>query len=630
MTERVGTEIAGYRIESEIGRGGMGVVYLAEHDRLKRKVALKVLAPELADDERFRERFIRESELAASLDEPNVLPVYDAGEHEGNLYIAMRYVVGTDLRGLIDESPLSLDDALTVIDGVARALDAAHAKGLVHRDVKPANVLLVRSNDSRAIEHVYLTDFGLTKRSSSNSGLTGTGVFVGTLEYAAPEQFEGKPLGPATDVYSLGCVLFESLVGEPPFRRGQDAAVMYAHLHDPPPSAISRRPELPRGVDQVIEKAMAKRPVDRFATAGELAAAFKGATAGDRLPRLKPAPSKTKAWLTVTGAVIAVGVALTIVALTRGQDDPRSGGPSPTAAASALPAGSLAKIDPGTGDASRVIRDAPGLGRDADIRPDLAIGEGGVWMHVWPDGANALLQHFDEATGDDRGRLQTQGAGAGLAVGSRTVWFSTPGEASVYRINPSTHKALTPVAIGSGVVTDIVLGGERLWVGSSDGTLTAFDPLTGRRLGAIEIEGTPDALAYGDRSVWALDLLQSEVMRIDPSSSEVIGRIPVGGNPRDIAAGDGGMWVLDPVAGTATPIDPLTEEPGSSIGLGPAPSSIAVGLGYAWVSDGEDGNLYRVDPELSRAMPIPLGAPLAVVAIDDAARSVWVGTFAED
>jgi PQQ-like domain len=359
-------------------------------------------------------------------------------------------------------------------------------------------------------------------------------------------------------VYSLGCVLFECLVGEPPFRREQDAAVMYAHLHDPPPSASAQRPELPSGVDQVIEKAMAKRSVDRYAAAGELAAAFRDATAEVGLPRLRRTHSKSKAWLAVTGAVIAVGVALTFVALARGQDDPASDGPSPSAAASALPAGSLAKIDPGTGDASRAIRDAPGLGRDADIRPDLAIGEGGVWMHVWPDGANALLQHFDEATGNDRGRLQTQGAGAGLAVGSRTVWFSNgpPGEARVYRINPLTHEALTPVAIGSGVVTDIVLGGRRLWVGSSDGTLTAFDPLTGRRLGEIEIDGTPDAIAYSDDSVWVMDSLQSGIIRVDPVARRVVARISLPGNLRDIAAGEGGVWVLDVGAGTATEIDP--------------------------------------------------------------------------
>jgi serine/threonine protein kinase len=159
-----GTEFAGYRIERTLGRGGMGVVYLAEHERLKRKVALKVLAPELAVDERFRERFIRESELAASLDQPNVLPVYDAGEQDGHLFIAMRYVDGADLRELIDESPVSVDDMLTVLADVARALDAAHSKGLVHRDVKPGNILIARSSGSRAIEHVYLTDFGLTKR----------------------------------------------------------------------------------------------------------------------------------------------------------------------------------------------------------------------------------------------------------------------------------------------------------------------------------------------------------------------------------------------------------------------------------------------------------------------------------
>ena len=603
----------------------MGVVYLAEHERLKRKVALKVLAPELADDERFRDRFIRESELAASLDEPNVLPVYDAGEHDGNLFIAMRYVAGTDLRGLIDESPLALDDALMVVDGVARALDAAHSRGLVHRDIKPGNILVVRSNDSRHIEHIYLSDFGLTKRSASRSGVTGTGVFVGTLEYAAPEQFEGTALGPPTDVYSLGCVLFECLVGEPPFRREQDAAVMYAHLRDPPPSVSTQRPELPGGVDQVIEKAMAKRPVDRFATAGELAAAFRDATTADRTSRFRNARSKTKPWLAVAGALIAVGVVLAILAIARSGGDSGSDGPS--AEPSALPAGSLAKIDAETGEAALVIPDVAGLTRDADIRPNLAIGEGGVWMSVSSNPAFSLLQHFDEGTGEVLARQTIPAAANGLAVGSRTVWFSDFGASSVSRINPASYEPLEPVSIESGVVTDIVLGGGRLWVGSSDGTLTAFDPLTGRRLDEIETQGTPDALAYGSGSVWALDLLAGEVIRIDPSRPKRLGKIPIPGNLKDIAAGEGGVWVFDAAAGTATEIDPLTEAPGPPIGVGPAPSSIAVGLGSAWVSDSEDGNLYRIDPELRRATPIPLGAPLAIVAIDDAGRSVWVGAF---
>ena len=289
---------------------------------------------------------------------------------------------------------------------------------------------------------MYLSDFGLTKRSASRSGVTGTGVFVGTLEYAAPEQFEGTALGPPTDVYSLGCVLFECLVGEPPFRREQDAAVMYAHLHDPPPSASAQRPELPGGVDQVIEKAMAKRPVDRFATAGELAAAFRDATTGDRTSRFRNTRSKTKPWLAVAGALIAVGVVLAILAIARSGGDPGSDGPS--AGRSALPAGSLAKIDAETGEAALVIPDVAGLTRDADIRPNLAIGEGGVWMSVSSDPAFSLLQHFDEGTGEVLARQTIPAAANGLAVGSRTVWFSDFGASSVSRINPASYEPLEP------------------------------------------------------------------------------------------------------------------------------------------------------------------------------------------
>jgi serine/threonine protein kinase len=238
-----GTEVAGYRIERTLGRGGMSVVYLAEHDWLQRKVALKVLAPQLAEDERFRERFVRESRLAASLDHPNVIPIYEAGASGGDLFIAMRYVEGTDLRTLLaEQGPLPLERAVHICAQVADALQAAHERGLVHRDVKPANILIGRS------DHAYLSDFGLIRRTEVTGGITKTGQFMGTLDYASPEQFEGKPLGPPTDVYSLGCVLFECLVGEPPFRREQDAAVMYAHLHDPPPSARARRPELTRGL----------------------------------------------------------------------------------------------------------------------------------------------------------------------------------------------------------------------------------------------------------------------------------------------------------------------------------------------------------------------------------------------
>jgi hypothetical protein len=484
---------------------------------------------------------------------------------------------------------------------------------------------------------VYLTDFRLTKRSTSRSGLTGTGVFVGTLEYAAPEQFEGKPLGPQTDVYSLGCVLFECLTGEPPFRREQDAALMYAYLHDPPPSATARRPELPRGVDRVIEKAMAKHPVDRYATAGELAAALKGVTAGDRLPRPGRTHSQRKTWLAAAVAVIAVGVALTFVAFARGGGDPGSGGPSATAAASALPAGSLARIDPETGDASLPIPGVQGLGRDDDIQPNLAIGEGGVWISVWPGGDNPLLQHFDEATGEMRAQHQmklSSGSafpGFGLAVGSRTVWFSGADDGSrVSRINPATDEPLPPVSIDSGIVTDIVLGGERLWVGSGDGTLTAFDPphrpTTGRtrdrrHARCARLRGR---LGLGVRPARGRGHPGRPSQRTRPRE-DLRRRQPRGHRRRRRrGVGDGpGRRHRDPDRSPDRRARLLHR-------ARTRPTGIAVGLGSAWVSDGEDGSLYRIDPELARATPIPLGAPLAVVAIDDAGRSVWVGAFAED
>ena len=267
-----GTEVAGYRIERTLGRGGMSVVYLAEHDWLQRKVALKVLAPQLAEDDRFRERFVRESRLAASLDHPNVIPIYEAGASAGDLFIAMRYVEGTDLRTLLHESgALEPGKTMAIVRQVAAALDAAHEQGLVHRDVKPGNVLLARQRGSESGEHVYLSDFGLTKRSASDSGITGTGQFVGTLDYAAPEQFKGGTPDARTDVYSLGCVLFECLTGRPPFMSENDAGLMYAHLQEVPPSVTAWNRDLPVEIDRVVATAMAKDPADRQQTAGALA-----------------------------------------------------------------------------------------------------------------------------------------------------------------------------------------------------------------------------------------------------------------------------------------------------------------------------------------------------------------------
>jgi len=270
-----GAEIAGYRIESVIGRGGMAVVYRAEDTRLGRKVALKLLTPTLAGNEQFQQRFIRESRLAASLDHPNIVPIYEAGEADGRLFIAMRYVPGSDLKALIaKEGILPPARILRLFVQIGDALDAAHVLGLVHRDVKPGNILVTSVDEHSGHshpDHVYLTDFGLTKRTSSLSGsLTGTGHFLGTVDYVSPEQIQGAPVGPSSDMYSLGCVLYECLIGQLPFHRDDDAAVLWAHLVTPPPPLGVARPDLPPEVNEVVAKAMAKKPEDRYDSCHDL------------------------------------------------------------------------------------------------------------------------------------------------------------------------------------------------------------------------------------------------------------------------------------------------------------------------------------------------------------------------
>ena len=265
-----GDEFAGCRIEAVAGRGGMGVVYRATELSLGRPVALKLLAPDRAGDPGFRERFQRESRMAAAIDHPNVIPVYGAGEEDGLLYLVMRYVGGTDLHALLrEEGALEPARAAEVVAQVAAALDAAHAAGLVHRDVKPANVLL-------AGKHAYLSDFGLTRLAGSDTELTGSGQWIGTVEYCSPEQLRGERTDARSDVYALGCLLFAALTGNTPFGRGTVPATMLAHLHDPPPLPSERG--APRDFDRVTARALAKPPDDRYPSAGDLGrAALAGA-----------------------------------------------------------------------------------------------------------------------------------------------------------------------------------------------------------------------------------------------------------------------------------------------------------------------------------------------------------------
>ena len=421
---RVGTELAGYRIEGVIGRGGMSVVYLAEHARLERKVALKVLAPELAGSERFHDRFLRESKLAASIDHPNIVPIYDADEAEGVLYIAMRYVEGSDLKEAIrDQGRLEPLRTSAIVDQVASALDAAHARGLVHRDVKPANVLLTPD------DHAYVSDFGLTKRAVSVSGLTETGQLIGTIDYVAPEQIKGDPVDQRADVYSLGCLLFECLTGHAPYPRDIEVGVLWAHVETPPPSLTEERPDLPPEVDDVLALAMAKDPAERTTAAGDVAAGFRSALgleapAGGRVVvrRRKPKPRRRRTLIATIVAGVLLLAAAGVFLLTQG------GG-----AGVVVPsANSIARIDASTNAFAEAIR----VGEDPT---GVAIGEDGdLWVINQQDSTVNRIDPWQPPAVADRAARNAARVDEVLALAMAKI--------------PLTHAAgdvpLVPIALG--------------------------------------------------------------------------------------------------------------------------------------------------------------------------------------
>jgi len=303
---RTGTVLGRFRIDSMIGQGAMGSVYLAEDTSRGGPIALKVLLRELAEDERFRKRFLRESKLAASLEHTNVVPIVDAGEVDGVLYLAMEVVAGTDLRGILRrEGRLDPDRAIVIASDAAAALDAAHSAGLVHRDVKPANILV---HGEPGQEHAYVCDFGLARHVSSTSSLTTDRGLVGTIDYIPPEQIEGGEIDGRADVYSLACVLFECLAGTRPFERESELSVVFAHLNEPPPRLSELRPELPHALDDVFATALAKSPSERYSSCVEFVATAHAALAGQRIPRRR----RRRLLLAGSAALLIVAIAIAV------------------------------------------------------------------------------------------------------------------------------------------------------------------------------------------------------------------------------------------------------------------------------------------------------------------------------
>jgi DNA-binding beta-propeller fold protein YncE/tRNA A-37 threonylcarbamoyl transferase component Bud32 len=608
---RIGSELAGYRLEALLGRGGMSVVYRAEHLRLKRKVALKLLAPELAEDERFRQRFLRESELAASLDHPNIVPVYDAGEVEGLLYIAMRYVEGSDLKALLRrEGALERGRALALVAQVGDALDAAHDRGLVHRDVKPSNVLIT---GRAGREHCYLADFGLTKSASDRSDLTDSGQMMGTIDYVAPEQIQGGAVDGRADVYSLACLLYQCLAGEVPFKRDTDVGVIYAHLEDDAPKVSERRPEVPPALDAVLAKGMAKLRDERWDTCGALVGAARSAM-GE--PHTAPAPTPPRAaWrkrsLLIAGvAAVLVGASAVSILLRGGEAavaradslvriDPASakavaglevsGRPSSiTVCASSVFAasrdGTVSEIDPKTSTVYPIhVGGAP-----ADISN---VGNLAAVVAGPPKDTVTII---DAAYGGISGVVALPGApsaSATVAGYGRDVWIANPNAHELERLEPPYTGIAGTIPLPdrptkqrrTAGYAGIAAGEGALWVAGDDAerVLWRVDPAT-RRVTAIRLPFAPRAVAAGYGGVWVVDQ-RGAVVRVDPKTNALGPRIAVGRGPRAVAVGAGFVWVANELSGTVSRIDPQRDAVDRTIDVGPKPMDLAVGLGALWV-----------------------------------------------
>ncbi len=386
MTLPSGTRLGGYRIESLLGRGGMGEVYRATDERLGRTVALKLVNEQVAERPGIRERFLAESRLAASLDHPNIVPIYEAGEADGRLYLAMRYVAGSDLEQLIRSGgALSPERAVALLSGIAEALDAAHDRGLVHRDVKPSNILVARTE--RGGEHAYLGDFGLVKHLGSEAGLTVSGQLLGSVDYVAPEQVEGRPIDGRVDVYSLACVLYTAITAAVPYPRQTDMATLWAHVQSPPPRPSAVDPAL-AAFDPVIARGMAKDETERTASAGELlqdaataaarstmASAAAPGVAAKPSPAVPPRAARVRTGRSVRSvrgvglAVVAVVLAVLVLPVIR----PGAGGPG----ASALPSGTGAGLAEAS-SAAPAATGAPSIGPTPSAGPTVLSTEPGA------------------------------------------------------------------------------------------------------------------------------------------------------------------------------------------------------------------------------------------------------------
>jgi DNA-binding beta-propeller fold protein YncE len=611
----IGTQMLGYDILAVLGRGGMGVVYRAHDSRLKRNVALKLLLAESATDAAFRERLLRESELAASLDHPNVIPIYEAGEADGRLFIAMRYVEGPDLKRALADGPLSPGAAIDLAGQVAGALDTAHALGLVHRDVKPSNVLIARGAGRNGSDHVYLSDFGLTRRLTDLPAGSTAEPLHATIDYVAPEQIRGEHVDGRADVYSFGCLVYECLVGAPPFRASSDAALLFAHLEAEPP-----RPSdygLPVALDAVVRRALAKAPEDRHASATELVEDVRAALG----VAVAPASRRQVAVpFLALGLVVAVATGVALVLS-------HHAGALRTPAASA---DRLLRIDP---TQNRVVSEQA-VGRGATA---VTTGGGYVWVANRSDDMISRIEPKTHAVL----AIPAHGMPAALAVSGRSALIvDGPGNDSLVSVDVPTAAVTSVESLpGDGGAVPAVAGsGQSLWVADPEQRSLTRSDLRGRFSGSEIVTAIPagngddllskyvsfDGLAVGDGAIWiAGDPLGRKIWRVSQRTNKLVATIDLPFAPGGIAVGAGSVWVTSLLGDTVSRIDAASNRIVSRISVGRGAGAVAVGDGSVWVANTIDRTVSKIDARSNAVLSsIPVSVTPDSIAVD--ATGIWV------
>jgi streptogramin lyase len=602
----------------------MGVVYRATQLTLGRLVAVKAIAPALAADASYRERFKRESQLAAMIDHPNIIPVYEAGDAGGTLYLIMRWVDGTDLREMISAGRLAPARAVRLLRPVASALGAAHKQGLVHRDVKPANVLIARGDEERE-EHVYLTDFGIARRGAAQSAITRTGMFVGTVDYMAPERLIGGKGDATSDIYALGCMLFEALTGRAPYDRPDDAAKAFAHVNDPVPLVRALVPEVPERLDAVVAKAMAKHPRERFGSAGELTQALDQALA-------EPAAAEP---IVPAETVLSPEETLLSAAPTEPTGPPDA--PTEPAAPAVTPtamAATATQLSPGAPAGQEAAVPPPQRRRRLALWATVvvllgALAAAAVVVFALGTGTSGPKAAPSEVKTMSPGltKLQTiplGGVASDVTVGQQgEIWVSLPDSGTVARI--TADGAVTRLAIG-GRPGQIAAGPAGIWVaGSSQGALVRLDEQTGKVLATSSLNAAPTALTVDrdDGSAWVGDATGS-VVHVDQGGG-------VSGQPAHVSPpvlglgwGEGWVWAVN---GTTTGLARISADgSGGTMNFDTRPGPVSVTFNQGVWTAHSSGNVTRFDPRpsfLRVNTDVSVAPSLGRISAVEAQASVW-------